>query len=233
MYDNCARYRVYPPELDFELDGFNPSDFDFMVADSDEPPRYMKPKIFQRKTAKARYADELESNIEITKNSSHYIFLNGSFVFGDFLFKLIENKNIHVLKMHLATLSLSEDNILKLAELMRRDFIDSLDLHVSAYFFANERRSIVPIIYKELDIDNKFQFVVSSNHCKICLMSTEGGKKIVMHGSANLRSSNNVEQLEITEDEELYEFNRQFLDTLAEKYKTINKPIRMRGVPWD
>lgn len=212
---------------------FNMDDFEFVPRDIETPPaRYCKPKIFNRKKTMAKYAEELADSIEITKNSSTYVFLSGRFIFGDFLYHLVERKNIHVLKMHVATLSMCEENIMRLAELMERDFIDSLDLHVSIYFYAHERHVMVPFIYKALDIGDRFQLVVSANHAKICLMETEGGKKIVIHGSANLRSSDNVEQIEITEDAELYDFNRDFLDNLTERYKTINKPVRGGQMPW-
>ena len=53
-----------------------------------------------------------------------------------------------------------------------------------------------------------------------------GGKYIVCHGSANLRSSGNVEQITLEENPELYNFYRTFFQAIEEEYKTIRKPIR-------
>lgn len=217
---------------EFDIGGYNPDDFQFVQFDPAEltrkiePARYMKPRVYKRKTLKAKYAKDLADSINIEKGSTHYVFLGGRFVFGDFLHDLIVKHDAHITKMHIATLSMSYENVTSLRDLILGDFVDSLDLHVSIYFYAHERRAMVPFIYESLDIDNKFQMVVSANHTKLCLLETEGGRKITIHGSANLRSSDNLEQIEITEDAELYDFNRQYLDELAEKYRTINKPVR-------
>jgi hypothetical protein len=41
-----------------------------------------------------------------------------------------------------------------------------------------------------------------------------------------LRSSGNIEQFVIEDNEELYNFNKEYQDRIIEKYKTINKTIR-------
>ena len=43
-----------------------------------------------------------------------------------------------------------------------------------------------------------------------------------MHGSANLRSSTNVEQLTIEDNAKLYDFYEETYDILFDNYKTIN-----------
>ena len=47
-----------------------------------------------------------------------------------------------------------------------------------------------------------------------------------MHGSANLRSSGNIEQFTMEENPELFDFYDQHLSRIVEKYATIRKPIR-------
>ena len=49
-----------------------------------------------------------------------------------------------------------------------------------------------------------------------------------MHGSANLRSSGNIEQFTIEENPELYEFYEEKYSKIIEKYATINHSIRMK-----
>jgi hypothetical protein len=56
----------------------------------------------------------------------------------------------------------------------------------------------------------------------LCIFKTECGKSIVIHGSANLRSSSNIEQFVIEESENLYNFNKDFQQSIIDKYKTIN-----------
>lgn len=93
---------------------------------------------------------------------------------------------------------------------------------MSAYFYSHERRGLIPYIYKRLDVENRFQLAVAGVHTKTCQFRTLGGRYVVMHGSANLRSCGNIEQFTMEENRELYDF----YDGIVERYKTINKQIR-------
>lgn len=175
---------------------------------------------------KYQNAEKLASDIEIKKGSRHFVIIDGTFYFGDFIEALIVKKNYNVLKMTISTLSLNQNNIDSLGNLIHGNFVQELNLIVSDYFYSHERSSLIRYIYEELDIDNKFQLAVAGTHCKLCIFETECGKKIVMHGSSNLRSSSNIEQFMIEENEALYEFNNEFQDKIIEKYKTIKKSLR-------
>ena len=52
--------------------------------------------------------------------------------------------------------------------------------------------------------------------------------KYVISGSANLRSSDNLEQISIEENEELYNFNIKIHDEIIKEFKTINKSIKTK-----
>lgn len=131
--------------------------------------------------------------------------------------------------MTISTLSLNENNVDSLANLCNGGFVDELNLIVSDYFFAHERQNLIPYLYQELDKENRFQLAVAGSHCKLCLIETHCGLHIVMHGSANLRSSSNIEQLVVEENAELYAFNDEYQDAIIRHYKTINKSQPLRG----
>ena len=188
--------------------------------------RYITPPVcfeIDERYLKYRNAEKLAKEIEIAKNIRHFIVIDGSFIFGDFIEALIVEKNYLVKKMIISTLSMSQNNVDSLRNLFDGEYLDSLDLIVSDHFFAHEKGKLVPYIYEKLDIENKFQFSAAGTHCKICLFETECGKKIVIHGSANLRSSSNIEQFVVEENEDLYNFNYAYHASIVEKYKTINK----------
>jgi hypothetical protein len=46
----------------------------------------------------------------------------------------------------------------------------------------------------------------------MCIFETYCGMKIVIHGSANLRSSDNIEQIDIEENEELFNYSDEFFE---------------------
>lgn len=62
-------------------------------------------------------------------------------------------------------------------------------------------------------------------HTKTAQFETLGGKKIIAHGSANLRSSGSIEQFTIEESPELYDFYDEFFSRILERYQTIRKPV--------
>ena len=128
--------------------------------------------------------------------------------------------------MTISTLSLSQNNVDSLHNLLKYGYIDELNLIVSVYFYGNEIRALIPYIYRQLDIDNKFQLAVAGIHTKTCQFETLGGRKVIIHGSANLRSSGNIEQFTIEENPELYEFYDEAFSKVLDKYATIKKPVR-------
>lgn len=149
----------------------------------------------------------------------------GSFIMGDFIMAyLVENK-LHAKYMLVSTLSLSERNVLSFAKLIEHGYLDKLDMMLSTYFFANEYHGLIRYLYRELDHDDRFQLAVSDIHTKITMFDTPEGK-FVIHGSANLRSSQNVEQICIENNPELYDFYTDAFTKVIDVHKTIRKPIR-------
>jgi hypothetical protein len=104
--------------------------------------------------------------------------------------------------------------------------VDKINLLVSDYFYAHNKKTAIPLIYKLLDKDKTLNFAVAGTHTKITLIETHCGKKVVIHGSANLRSSSNIEQIMIEHDNELFDFNKNYLSLIFEKYSLINKSLR-------
>ncbi len=123
-------------------------------------------------------------------------------------------------------MSLCQNNVDSLANLINGNYIEELNLIVSDYFYSHERHGLIPYIYEKLDKENKFQLSVAGTHCKICIFETFCGKYVLIHGSANLRSSGNIEQIVIEENKKLYLFNDEYQQQIIEKYKTIIKSIR-------
>lgn len=175
---------------------------------------------------KYQNAEKLANDIEIEKGIRTFAVIDGTFYFGDFIEALIVKNDWLVKKMIISTLSMNQNNVDSLANLINGDYVQSLDLIVSDYFFAHERNTLIPYIYEKLDVDDKFQLAVAGTHCKLCIFETECGKFVVIHGSANLRTSSNIEQIMIEENEQLYNFNYEFQTNIVNKYSTIKKSLR-------
>lgn len=220
-------------ELDLSFD-ISDDDFDMSLdldldLDVGIETRIFKPKkqrTRSEKQIKFKYAKDLAESIPFEKNSRFFCVVNGSFIFGDFIEAFLVKNNARAENMIINTLSLSYDNILSLKLLLEKGYINNLNMIVSDYFFSHERSGLIDQLYRHLDIDNRFQLAVARTHMKTCIFETTGGKKIVIHGSANLRSSDNIEQFMIEENEGLYDFNLDFQNKIIQEYKTINKTVR-------
>lgn len=214
-------------ELEFE---FNEDFADFEIdLDTDFETRYLKPpktKELSEKRLKYSDAKKLAKKVKIDTDTRYFVIVNGSFFFGDFIEALIVEKNWHVKKMTISTLSMCQNNIDSLSNLLKGDYVDELNVIISDYFFSHERKGLIPYMYEILDKEDKFQLAVAGTHCKICMFETHCGKKVVMHGSANLRSSGNIEQVTIEESKALYDFNEEYQDRIISHFKTIDKSIR-------
>lgn len=127
--------------------------------------------------------------------------------------------------LHIATLSLSQENIDSLANLLHGDFVRRIHLYVSDYWFSHERHKngLVPYAYRELDLGgDAFQLTVTGSHAKIALIETDLGARYCLHGSANLRSSASIEQITLEHHPELHAFHRDWLTRLETHYSTIH-----------
>ena len=215
--------------LDLDMDEFVPA-----VADDTEETRYLKPKVVPMRKDGILYdnAVKLARELRLDFGERFDAFVSGSFIFGDFIEAYMVEHQACAKKMTISTLSMSQDNVDSLKLLIDKGYIKELNLIVSVYFWANERHGLIPYIYRELDMGGKFQLAVAGIHTKTAQFETIGGRKIVMHGSANLRSSGSIEQFTIEESPELYDFYDEHLSQIVEKYKTINKAVR-NSTAWE
>lgn len=209
------------PELDLDL-------FDFKLdEEADIENRYVKPKLIPMRSEMVMFehAQQLAKEIKIAPGARYDCIVSGNFIFGDFIEAFMVLNNCKAVKMTITTLSLSQENIDSLATLLRKGYIDRLDMIVSDYFYSHERHQLIPYMYHELDIENKFQLAVAFVHTKTVHMETLGGKKIVIHGSANLRTSGNCEQFTIEENPELHDFYESCFAPVIEKFSTVNRAV--------
>ncbi len=223
------------PDVDFgniNIPVIDPSIFDFMPTDAEATPietRYTKPKVYNIAEEHVTYdnAVKLARDLRLGERYQRaHCLVSGDFIFGDFIEAYIMTYKIRVPTMTIATLSLNQNNVDSLYHLMRTGHIERLNLVVSAYFYGNERQALIPYIYEHLDIGDRFQLAVAGIHTKTTHFNTAGGKHIVIQGSANLRSSGNVEQFTIEENKELFDWYEDVYTAIIERYKTINHDVR-------
>ncbi len=226
------------PKLD--LTGFNipkskqtPAQQEEEQTDRAMPTRYTPPlppitgiPVLYRNAAK------LAKELKVENGGRYNAIVSGDFVFGDFIAAYIWEHKQTVEEMLVSTLSLNQKNIEAFARLMDKGFIKKLNMILSIYFYGNERFQLIPYLRRKLDKEDRFQLAIAGIHTKITQFRTSEGKKIVIHGSANLRSSGNVEQFTIEENPVLYDFYEDCFGKVMERFATIQKDIRHHQL-WD
>ena len=178
----------------------------------------------------------LGPGVALAPGARQFVIVSGNFVFGDVLEALtVGEGRLYPRRVSIQTLSMSRENVDSLRNVVEAcPLMESLRIVLSDYFFAHERRrdGLVPYLCDVLDTDAvDFDVAFASLHTKIVSIETLGGNFVVMDGSANLRSSRNIEQFRIECDEGLYRFVEDFTDRVFRAYSVVNKDRkRPKGV---
>lgn len=168
--------------------------------------------------------------MEIAPGVECFAFVSGNFVFGDLIEALVAAGKLTVRTMGIQTLSMSDENIDSVVNVlqMQPDF-NRLDCVLSDYWFAHERKKggLVDYLFNEWDIaDLDLRVGFCGTHAKVTTIETLDGLKVTFHGSANLRSSGNVEQVAISTDPELYDFCAGTLQKMLDVFDVVNQGAR-------
>lgn len=215
--------------FNIEIEDFDAYAFNLNIEPAGFSTRHIRPPRFKTiPDSKVRYknAEKMAAEMPATAGMWSIALIDGTFIAGDFIEAFVKKNNLHCKRISISTLSLSQENVDSLGNLLYDGWCDKLDLIVSDGFWQNYRRDIIPYIYTELDKEDRFQLAVARVHTKVVLLETHCGLKIVMRGSANLRSSASIEHLEVQESPEVFQFFADFHNGIVDKFKTINKDAK-------
>ncbi len=138
--------------------------------------------------------------------------LRGDFVLCDLIPAIIADRGACP-HLRIATLGMSVANADTLACLVERGSVGSLTLIVSHYFAQVDRATVFRAAAARLA--NVAQLVVTRCHAKVICLPTRAGDHFTIEGSANLRSSDNLEQMVIFNDSAAHDFHAAWIDELA------------------
>lgn len=164
----------------------------------------------------AAYENAIKLAQEIDYKKDYCLFLAGTFIFGDFLEALCIEKDLCPNRMFVTTLGMNERNINSLASIVRDYGCCELNLIVSHYFAGVEKHGLIPYMtdaFKDLPI----KIAVVQSHAKIVIIRSGKGNCAIT-GSANLSSSNNVEQATITHDKNTITFLESSLQKIMDQF---------------
>lgn len=175
------------------------------------------------KECKVKYQNAIELIRELgdipNENEAIYVWLQGNFVFGDFFVQYISENELDIKDLTIITLSIGYENIAALSALIENGWVERINFLVSGYFLRTEKiKHTKSIQLLEKAVENpQFKVYSSNTHQKICLMELVDGRKLVFHGSANMKGSQNFEQLMFENNSYLYDFNYKYFQQLIQK----------------
>lgn len=135
--------------------------------------------------------------------------LRGDFVLCDLIPAIIADRG-RCVDLHIATLGLSAANADSLAGLRARGLVDRITIVCSHYFSQVDKNSTYMQVTTKLE--GKATIRVTRSHAKVICIETQAGDCFVIEGSANLRSSDNVEQMVIFNDADLLKWHRAWME---------------------
>lgn len=140
--------------------------------------------------------------------------LRGDFVLCDLIPVIIAERG-RCEHLHVATLGLSTANAEVLASLRARDLVGGITIVCSHYFAQVDKATT----YREVTarLEGLATIVTTRCHAKVICLPIAGAD-FVIEGSANLRSSDNTEQIVIFNDAETLQFHRGWMEELKEAH---------------
>lgn len=212
-----------------ELEGFL-DPMDLFGEESESGTKFARVKRFRRpRMEKFEYAMEAARAIGRLDSGEHVnMLVSGNFIAGDFIEAYLFENHLVADEIIISTLSMSRENVDSLVNVKKR-LAGRMGLIISDYFFAHERRDGVEDIITHLAGDDFF-LAVAGIHTKITLIKTQCGMNLVIGGSANLRSSLNVEQITLDNDADLYAFHREWMADILNEYHVHHRMLRREAL---
>ena len=137
--------------------------------------------------------------------------VRGDFVIGQIIPVILRGQSAEA--VHISTLGMSRGNAEMLSDLRVKGQIGDLRILVSHYFAAVDANSTFAEVCRIL---GSAAPKVCRTHAKVILIA-QPPDFFVVAGSANLRSSDNIEQFSIWNDIEVFDFHRRWMDEVFDK----------------
>jgi hypothetical protein len=119
--------------------------------------------------------------------------------------------------LRVATLSLSRRNVQEMAALYDDGWVQRLDLLTSDFFRRHDDAIFAELVQ---EVTGRGQRVAAArSHCKIVTIALEDVRRYVLHGSPNLRTNKNLEQVCLSRDAGLHAFYDAWLSDMVARHE--------------
>jgi hypothetical protein len=115
------------------------------------------------------------------------------------------------------TLSYSRKNLGEMLRLFDSGAVGKMTLLCSA-FFRDHNKELWEETLAEFR-DRGQRAAAARSHCKVVALACADGRKLVMEGSANLRTNSNLEQFTLTHDARVHDWHARWIDAKVSKHE--------------
>jgi hypothetical protein len=123
--------------------------------------------------------------------------------------------------LRIATLSFNARNVSEIANLLRAGpaaGVGGVTLLCSAFFRDHNREEFAAARREAARFPGRWRLAAARSHAKVACADL-GGRKLVLEGSANLRTNSNREQLTAVLDAGLHDWHAAWIDALVDEHE--------------
>jgi hypothetical protein len=173
-------------------------------------------RVSRRRLAGVKRATDVLDVLPAEGETLHAIIF-GYFDLLNVVLALLDKAGTPCSTLRIATLSLSKRNALDLAALLDAGAVRQLDV-LTSDFQRKHDPDILAEALAELAGKRGQRIAAARSHCKIVTIALEDGRRYVLEGSANLRTSRNMEQFALSQDTGLHGFYDNWLSDMVSKH---------------
>jgi len=201
-------------ENDIEI--FGVENFAETLSIENKEPGIYKKLVKEQEKELARYKRKVKryvkpSNAKFIKdyipetNQSSFLLMNGNCEFVDFINEFIKEVG-EIKEIYLTTLGL---NLYTFKVLNKTLGNIKKNILVSTFFYSTDKHKVLKKMFNKNQLKG-YKIGIFRNHTKMVLLKTKSDFYL-FSGSANLKSSGNIEQFTIYNSKKLYNFNKDWI----------------------
>lgn len=170
-----------------------------------------------RRTAMLKEAADVLPNLPAAGQAVHAL-MTGRYDLMVLLACLIEQHGQVCDQLRIATLSLKQRNTFELVRLIDAGRVKHATLLCSE-FFRDHNGSIYEGVHQAFTQRpaGKHRLAAARSHAKVVTMAFAGGDRLVLEGSANLRTNSNIEQFCLLNHAGVHDWHAQWIDNLVSR----------------
>ena len=168
-------------------------------------------RAIRQKYVRVGNADTLAALLPTAPDEVTHAITPGDFIFCDLLTSVCRTRK--PITLRIATLSMSKANVDSLTAELTAGNVGSIAILISN-FFEKTNVGIFQHLTKAAADHPALTIATERTHAKVALFQFGKNDRLTIETSANLRSSQNIEQITAIADPALYAFHRQWLDEL-------------------